>query len=127
MGNLFPIRLNAVVLDCLDIEALSGFYLRMLGWEKAYSEGDYWIEIAPPGGGSGIAFQKNEDYLPPVWPEEPGAQQQMVHLDFAVEKTQMEEAVAHAVACGAKVADTQYSDRWTVMIDPEGHPFCFVA
>lgn len=127
MGDLLPIRLKAVVLDCRDIEALSNFYIRMLGWQKAYSEGDYWIEIAPPGGGSDIAFQKNEDYLPPVWPEEPGAQQQMAHLDFVVEKAQMQEAVAHAVACGASVAETQFSDHWTVMIDPEGHPFCFVA
>jgi catechol-2,3-dioxygenase len=127
MGNLLPIRLNAVVLDCRDIEALSSFYLRMLGWEKRYSEGDFWIEIAPPSGGSGIAFQKNEDYVPPVWPEAPGAQQQMAHLDFVVEKSQLQEAAAHAVTYGAKVAETQYSDRWIVLIDPEGHPFCFVA
>ena len=65
--------------------------------------------------------------LPPVWPEEPGAQQQMAHLDFVVQKDEMHQAVAHAVACGAKVAETQFSDHWTVMIDPEGHPFCFVG
>ncbi len=126
MGNLLPIRLKAVVLDCRDIQALSDFYIRMLGWEKVYSEGDYWVEIAPPGGDSDIAFQKNEDYLPPVWPEEPGAQQQMVHLDFAVGRDWLQEAAGQAVACGAKVAETQFSDDWIVLIDPEGHPFCFV-
>jgi hypothetical protein len=127
MGSLLPIRLCSTVLDCQDIETLSSFYIRMLGWEKHYAEGDYWIMITPPGGGSGISFQKNEDYVPPVWPEEPGAQQQMLHMDFLVEKSQLKEAADHAVACGAKVAEAQFSDQWIVMIDPEGHPFCFVA
>ena len=127
MGNLLPIRLKTVVLDCRDVKALSDFYLRMLGWERGYFEGDEWGDIIPPSGGTMIGFQKDEDYVPPVWPDEPGAQQMMVHLDFPVEKAQMRQAVAHAVACGAKVADTQHSDLWTVMIDPEGHPFCFVT
>jgi len=35
-------------------------------------------------------------------------------------------AARHAVSCGASKADVQYSDHWTVMIDPAGHPFCFV-
>jgi uncharacterized glyoxalase superfamily protein PhnB len=118
--------LNAVVLDCRDTRALSDFYCRMLGWKEAYSEGDEWIDIARPGGNSVIAFQKNEDYVPPVWPDEPGKQQMMVHLDFRVGKDRLAEAAAHAVACGAKVAQTQFSDDWIVLTDPEGHPFCFV-
>ena len=126
MGDLLPIRLNVVALDCRDTVALSGFYCRMLGWRVTFSERDEWIEIEPPEGGSRIAFQKNEDYVPPVWPEVPGAQQMMAHLDFAVGKDRLSEAAAHAVGCGAKVAETQYSDHWIVMIDPEGHPFCFV-
>jgi len=125
--NLLPVRLKTAVLDCPDVRALSDFYARMLGWKVAYSEGDEWIDIAPPRGGTGLGFQKNEDYLPPVWPEEPGAQQQMLHLDFAVAPEQMDAAVAHAIACGARRAPVQFSDRWTVMIDPVGHPFCFVT
>ena len=34
MRELLPIRLKAVVLDCQDIQALSDFYIRMLGWEN---------------------------------------------------------------------------------------------
>lgn len=126
MGDLLPIRLSTVVLDCRDVKALSGFYARMLGWKEGYTEEDEWSEIEQAPGSTVIGFQKNEDYVPPVWPEAPGAQQQMVHLDFGVEKSRMAEAVAHAVACGAKVSPAQYSDHWTVMIDPAGHPFCFV-
>jgi catechol 2,3-dioxygenase-like lactoylglutathione lyase family enzyme len=126
MGDLLPIRLNAVVLECRDPAGLSGFYRRMLGWEEGESEGDGWVEIEPPGGGQRIAFQRNEDFVPPVWPDEPGAQQMTAHLDFRVGKDRLQEAAAHAAACGAKLAETQYSDHWIVLIDPEGHPFCFV-
>lgn len=122
------ISLNAVVLECRDTAALSEFYVRLLGWKKHYGESDEWIDIISPSGGVKIAFQKNEDYIPPVWPDEPGAQQQMAHLDFEVpDKEQMELAVKHAVSCGALKAGVQYDEeKWTTMIDPAGHPFCFV-
>ena len=122
------IRLNAVVLDCPDVAALSDFYVRFLGWKRGYAEGDEWAEIVDPSSGAKIAFQKNEDYLPPVWPEEPGKQQQMLHLDFIAEdESHREAAVRHAIACGAARARKQYSDAWTVMLDPVGHPFCIVV
>ncbi len=122
------IRLNAVVLDCPDVAALSDFYVRFLGWQRSYAEEDEWAEVVDPSSGAKIAFQQNEDYLPPVWPEEPGKQQQMLHLDFIVgDETQREEAVRHAIACGAARAPKQYSDAWTVMLDPVGHPFCIVV
>lgn len=123
------IKLKTVVLDCRNTVTLSDFYIRLLGWEQSYAEGDEWIDIAGTEGGVRIGFQRNEDYVPPVWPEEPGAQQQMVHLVFCVQdRAQMELAVRHAVACGAVRADVQYEpDSWVTMIDPEGHPFCFVV
>ena len=34
------------------------------------------------------------------------------------------DAVAHAVASGARLADYQPRDRVRVMLDPAGHPFC---
>lgn len=126
--NLFPLAINAVVLDCKDTVALSDFYIRLLGWNKEPdNEDEEFIGIFSPAGGARILFQQNEDYIPPVWPEEPGRQQQMTHLDFTVrDHEQMELAFNHAVSCGAKKANAQYSDQWTVMIDPAGHPFCFV-
>ena len=123
------IKLKTVVLDCRDTALLSDFYIRLLGWKRNYAEGDEWIDIAGSESGVRIGFQKNEDYVPPVWPEEPGAQQQMVHLDFCVQgRALMELAVRHALACGAVRAGVQYEpDSWVTMIDPEGHPFCFVV
>ena len=70
----------------------------------------------------GILFQRNPEYCPPVWPEEPGVQQQMAHLDFHVQD--VEEGVKYALSCGASISEHQYDDRWRVMIDPAGHPFC---
>lgn len=122
-----PITLNAVVLDCADVHALSDFYIRLLGWETHHIEQGEWVDIAPPGGGTKIAFQHNEDYIPPVWPEQEGRQQQMAHLDFAVkDNAQMALAVEHALACGATMAEQYGGDAWVTLVDPAGHPFCFV-
>ena len=86
----------------------NGLALALLAWNKGRI-------LASP-------FKKTPTMFPPVWPEEPGAQQQMAHLDFAVDD--LEQAVAHAKHCGATVAAEQFSDDWTVMFDPAGHPFC---
>jgi catechol 2,3-dioxygenase-like lactoylglutathione lyase family enzyme len=124
---MLPLELGAVVIDCPDVPALASFYCKMLGWESAGAGRD-WLEIAPPGGGVRIAFQKKENYQPPLWPEEPPGQQQMLHLDFKVkDKEAMEKAAAYALSCGAKKAGRQYGDTWTVMLDPAGHPFCFAC
>lgn len=122
------IALDAVVLECPDITALSDFYLRLLGWQRHYGEAGEWADIQSPNGGVKLAFQQSDDYSPPVWPDEPGAQRQMVHLDFAVsDKAQMKRAVEHALACGATLAGTQFGgDQWVTLLDPAGHPFCFV-
>jgi hypothetical protein len=126
--GLFPITLNAVVLDCRDINALSEFYLRLLGWEKTDVIGDEWIDIEPPFGGIKISFQRNDEYETPVWPEEAGSQQQMVHLDFTVKSLEhMKLAVEHALGCGAVKPQIQFGgEEWVTLLDPSGHPFCFV-
>ena len=47
-----------------------------------------------------------------------------MHLEFAV--GELEHSVAVAVAAGARLADTQPSpERWPVLLDPAGHPFCY--
>lgn len=53
----------------------------------------------------------------------------MAHLDFAVaDKDELKEATENAIELGAKIADKQYGgEEWVTMIDPAGHPFCFVV
>jgi hypothetical protein len=55
-NGLLPIALNAVVLDCKDVAALSDFYIRLLGWKRNYSEDDEWVDIASPSGNVKIGF-----------------------------------------------------------------------
>lgn len=119
------VLLGNVILDCTDPKSLSDFYIRMLNWEKTY-EDEGIIILASSSCDVRIGFQRNLDYVPPVWPEIPGAQQMQVHMDFKVrDKEHMKSMVKHAIFCGAVEAKEQYSELWTVMIDPAGHPFCF--
>ncbi|MGW4032272.1 VOC family protein [Streptomyces sp. NPDC004838] len=113
--------LATVVLDCGDAHALADFYRRLLGWEVKASEPD-WVLLRDPAGGVGLACQGERDYEPPRWPEEPGAQQKMLHLDIRVEE--LDPAARRAVSLGAREAALQPNDDVRVLLDPAGHPFC---
>jgi len=106
--------------DCRDADRLADFYVQLTGWEKTLS-GNGWAGIKTPHGVI-LAFQTVEEYISPVWPWKPGSQQQMAHIDFQVDN--LSEAVAEAESIGATKAAIQYYDMSTVMLDPEGHPFC---
>jgi len=113
--------LATVVLDCPDAHVLADFYGQLLGWEMTLSEPD-WVLLRDPDGGTGLSFQSESDYLPPVWPERPGEQQKMLHLDIRVED--LDEAEAHALAAGARLANYQPQKDVRVYLDPADHPFC---
>ncbi len=125
MGDALKINMYAFTLDCKDPGELAKFYAALLKWEIPFQDDDY-VCVSPPGTNQGaypcILFQRNPEYKPPVWPEAPEAQQQMAHMDFAV--NDLETAVQYAIQCGAAIADEQFSDGWKVMFDPAGHPFC---
>lgn len=127
MGSIMKgLKFDKVVLDCIDPHSLSEFYMNLLGWKKGFDTG-WFVIIGSETSNVDIAFQKNDDYVPPVWPEAEGCQQQMLHLDFAVTPIEHRYWVEKAESLGAKVAGMQFSDQWTVMLDPEGHPFCIDA
>ncbi|MGO8960031.1 MAG: VOC family protein [Streptosporangiaceae bacterium] len=113
--------LTATVLGAPDARALAGFYCELLGWESRADEPD-WVALTAPGGGAGLSFQTEEGHVPPAWPAGPGDQQMMMHLDIEVDD--LEVAGAHAVRCGARLADYQPQDDVRVYLDPAGHPFC---
>jgi hypothetical protein len=49
-----------------------------------------------------------------------------MHLDLAVEN--VDEAEAEAVHLGAiRATDQPAPDRWRVLLDPAGHPFCLTT
>jgi len=125
MDDKLKIKMYSFTVDCIDPHELAKFYAALLGWEIVFFDEEYACVGAPKtqqGTYPGITFQRNPEYKPPVWPEEPEAQQQMAHIDFAV--NDLEKAVQHAIHCGATIADAQFSDNWRVLFDPAGHPFC---
>lgn len=125
MNPELKIKMYSFTLDCKDPAELAKFYATLLQWEMKIFDEDFACVYAPgtnQGTYPSILFQRNPEYIPPVWPEKPDAQQQMAHIDFAV--NDLEKAVEYAVQCGAKIADDQFSDDWRVMFDPAGHPFC---
>ncbi|MEU7552843.1 VOC family protein [Streptomyces sp. NPDC044571] len=68
-----------------------------------------------------IGFQRVDDHQPPRWPGQ-GAPQQ-AHLDFAVDDLDGAEAVL--LEWGAtKPAHQPGGEKWRVLLDPAGHPFC---
>jgi catechol 2,3-dioxygenase-like lactoylglutathione lyase family enzyme len=121
MTDVPRFSLATVVLDCSDAHALADFYSRLLGWEITLREPD-WVLLRCPTGGTGLSLQSETWYRPPVWPEEPGEQQKMLHLDIQVDD--LDAAGAHALEAGAVLADYQPQSGVRVYLDPAGHPFC---
>ncbi len=107
-------------IEAPDPAALAAFYSRLLGWPVAHQEPGTAI-LKPPQDSVYMVFQQAEDYVPPVWPPAPGEQRTMMHLDIEVDDL---DAVADAVALGARVAAFQPQDHVRVLLDPAGHPFC---
>jgi len=125
MDNELKIKMYSLTIDCADPYGLAKFYAALLKWEVVFFDEEYACVGAPglqQGAYPGITFQREPQYKPPVWPAGLGDQQQMAHIDFAV--NDLEKSVRYAVDCGAAVADEQFSDSWRVMTDPEGHTFC---
>ena len=120
------ITLETVILECRDTEALVDFYSGFLDWPVVYRE-DEFIRLQGPDSPTGIAVQYDEDYIPPVWPSQPEQQQMMAHLDFGVDRKDLQETVDKALRLGARMAEAQYGeDEWITLLDPAGHPFCLL-
>ena len=111
-------RLGAVSLDSADPAALAAFYRRLLDLEVLWESRDF---VALRGASTLLTFQRVENHRQPDWP---GADiPKQVHLEFAVDDLDLAEAAALAI--GARRPDVQPApDRWRVLIDPAGHPFC---
>ncbi|HEX5494806.1 MAG TPA: VOC family protein [Mycobacteriales bacterium] len=112
------IRLASVALDCADPQALAEFYRAFVGGEIVFGTEEF---VAISVGGLFLATVRIPDHRPPTWPG--GDRPQQMHLDFSVDD--LDAAQARAVELGATPADTQPDpDRWRVLLDPAGHPFC---
>ena len=117
------VTLGDVLVDCDDAKKLRGFYAGLLGWESCEL---YDAPAVRSKDGLVFLFVEDEDYVPPVWPEESGKQQKQMHFDFQV--SDVPEAVKTAEALGAVKTKAQFDGgHFTTMLDPAGHPFCLCA
>ena len=107
-------------IDCSDANAQAVFYSAALGWEVTVNEGPY---SAISDGTLTIEFTAVEGYRPPTWPDEGGAKQ--FHLDLMVDD--LDEAATTLIEAGAAQPEYQPGgERWRVLTDPAGHPFCII-
>jgi hypothetical protein len=112
-------KLWSVTLDCADPQPLATFWAQLLGGKIAYTS-DKFVGVEIPGG-TWIGAYQIDDYSPAAWPD--GDEGKQFHLDLAVDD--LDEAERAAIELGATKADHQPEpDRWRVLLDPAGHPFC---
>ncbi|MFC8245716.1 VOC family protein [Streptomyces chartreusis] len=113
-------KLTAITLDCSDPEALAAFYRQATGLELHPKSNSAFAGL---NGDDGLllGFQRVARYQAPSWPDQ--AVPQQLHLDFAVDN--LEEAEALLLELGAaKPGHQPGGERWRVLTDPAGHPFC---
>ncbi|NUT52433.1 MAG: VOC family protein [Saccharothrix sp.] len=110
-------RLDQIVVDCLEPAQLVRFWAALLGGTAVEREHG-WAHVVPPGFPR-ISFQ-------PV--PEPKAVKNRLHLDIAV--ADIGAATERAVGLGATAqGDVQTDEQgsFQVLLDPAGNEFCFVT
>jgi catechol 2,3-dioxygenase-like lactoylglutathione lyase family enzyme len=121
LGMTAIARLGAIALDAPDPARLARFYVDALDLEVIFQNESF---VALKGAGVLLTVQQVADLPPVTWPE--GEVPKQMHLDLAVEDLDSSEKALLAV--GATKAATQPApDRWRVLIDPAGHPFCITT
>ncbi len=111
-------RFGAISLDSSDPHRLGQFYRELLDFEVLYESGEL---VVLAGAGVMLTIEQVADHRPPDWPGNQVPKQ--MHLDLFV--TDLDIAETAAIECGAVKAGFQPApDRWRVLIDPAGHPFC---
>ncbi|MGC4820844.1 VOC family protein [Micromonospora sp. DT63] len=114
-------HLVAINLDCPDPARLAHFWAAMLDGEVAVETPDF---CAVKAGELLLGAVRVDDYRPPTWPS--GERSQQMHLDLAVDDPGgLDDAEARAIGLGAVSEEQQpVPDRFRVLRDPAGHPFC---
>ena len=116
-------KLDFVVVDCNDPEALAEFYQGVLGG-TLHNEDDTWSVLTDPTG-LRLAFQLSPDYESPLFPDPRGSQQ--FHLDIRICDDNIDDAERQVLALGATRVTCAVEDgSFRVFKDPAGHPFCLV-
>jgi len=129
--------LRQVVLDSTDVRALAEFYRQLLGLQyrpgdappaegEPDPDGQDWLVLDRPDGGTKLAFQQVEELPEATWPS--GPHPQMLHLDLTVPTVdELDAQHERALALGGRLRLDRSDDPeepLRVYADPSGHPFC---
>jgi predicted enzyme related to lactoylglutathione lyase len=109
----------AVNIDCPEPPALAAFYAAVTGGEITYDTPEAAAVKLPNG--LDVYFQGVTGHRPPTWPE--GERPQQFHLDFYVDDLDKAEETVTGLG-GGRPGIQPGGDRWRVLTDPAGHPFC---
>ncbi|MEV7617641.1 VOC family protein [Streptomyces sp. NPDC089799] len=116
------IRYSAITFDCPDPAELARFYGAVLGLPIAYCTDDFIL--LGQEGSAGLGFNRLADYRRPTWPDP--SQEKQAHIELGVDD--LDDAQAWLLAQGAVEPAVQPEpDRWRVLLDPAGHPFCITT
>ncbi|MEV5689121.1 VOC family protein [Streptomyces sp. NPDC052164] len=117
--SAFTFRYSAITFDCPDPAELARFYGKALGLAVVFSTDDFIL--LGQEGAPGLGFNRLADYRRPTWPDP--SQEKQAHMELGVDD--LDAAQARLLALGAIKPDFQPDpDRWRVLLDPAGHPFC---
>lgn len=119
------LEVTTVTLGARDLPRLVRFYGDLLGRavpDSGEPSGEEWVAVRDDDGGITVAIQLEPDQERVTWPAQPADQHMQVHLEIRVDR--LDQALEHAIACGATLAEHQPQDDVLVCLDPEGHPFC---
>ena len=107
-----------ISIDAPDAAILAHFYADLLDLEVLH-EGEGYAMIGREGT-TPIGFGTVADFTAPTWPDSGGKQ---FHFDIAA--TDPAATTTRAIELGVtRPEDQPGGDRWTVLLDPAGHPFC---
>lgn len=114
------LRFDAVVLDCVDPEALAVFWCALMGVEVR-GRWEQYVGLHPMEPGQArLVLQRTGD---------PRPDKNTVHLDLHVSgEDGLAAEVERAVGLGATIVQV-YDEgaHWRTLADPEGNLFCLVA
>ncbi|MEU6366697.1 VOC family protein [Streptomyces sp. NPDC046931] len=115
-------RYAAVTFDCADPADMARFYGELLGMSVVFSSEDF--VLLGKEGATGLGFNRLADYRPPTWPDP--TQEKQAHIELGVDDLDIAEK--RLLDLGAVKPEFQpQPERWRVLLDPAGHPFCITT
>jgi hypothetical protein len=114
------LRIQAVIVHCLDPRRLAAFWAEALGWTVTVDDEQESVVEPQPGSREDCVVAD----LLFIRVAEPKQGQNRLHLDLRPDDQAAE--VERLLALGASFADVGQGDdvSWQVMADPEGNEFC---